>query len=105
MTDTKNEFIEKTRKNLDLLEVRLTELETKARDKKGDAQRELKEKLDAIRGSKMKMERRLEELRLASKPAWEDVKQGAEEAWNALSQAVDKASERFQSETGTSARP
>lgn len=106
MNDAKNEYIEKTKEKLDLLEARLVELESSAKQKKGDVQQELKEKLDAIRASKLKMERRLVDMRLASKPAWEDVKQGAEEAWEKLAYAVDKAAERFQSDTvGTSGRP
>jgi hypothetical protein len=106
MNDEKNEYIAKTKKKLDLLEARLVELETSAKQKKADVQQELKEKLDAIRASKLKMERRLVDMRLASKPAWKDVKQGAEEAWDKLAHAVDKAAERFQSDAaGTSGRP
>jgi hypothetical protein len=103
MTDTKNEYITEAKKKLDALDERLIELETRAKSEQGIAQRELRSKLDAIRQSKLRMERRVEEMRLASKPAWEDVKQGAEEAWEALSHAVDKASARFQSDdAGTS---
>jgi recombinational DNA repair ATPase RecF len=106
MNDAKNEYIAKTKKNLDLLEARLVELETSVKQKRGAVQQELKEKLDAIRASKIKMERRLVDMRLASKPAWEDIKQGAEEAWDQLERAVDKAAERFQSDAaGTSGRP
>ncbi len=45
---------------------------------------------------KSQVERRLDELRLASKPACEEVKQNVEKAWRSLSIAADKASDRFQ---------
>jgi hypothetical protein len=57
--------------------------------------RELKATLSRIRQSKEQAEQRLAELRLASKPAWEDLKLGAEQAWHFLSESVDRASERF----------
>ena len=96
MTDTQNEYIVKTKKNLDLLDAKIVELEAKANEKTGDVRREFKAKISGIRQSKDQAERRLEELRLASKPAWEDVKQGVEQAWSSLSKSIERASERFQ---------
>lgn len=96
MTDTQNEYIKKAKENLDLLDAKIVELEAKANEKSGDVRREAKAKLSGIRESKDQAERRLEELRLASKPAWDDLKQGVEQAWHSLSESVDRASERFQ---------
>lgn len=96
MTDTRSEYISKAKENLDLLNARIVELEAKADRKTGEARRELKAKLSGLRESKDRADRRLDELRRASKPAWEDVKQGVEQAWHSLSDAVDRASERFQ---------
>ena len=70
-------------------------LEAKANEKTGEVRRELKAKLSGLRESKDQAERRLDELRLASKPAWEDVKQGVEKAWHSLSDAIDRATERL----------
>jgi BMFP domain-containing protein YqiC len=96
MTDTRSEFISKTKENLDLLNARIVELEAKANEKTGEVRREFKAKISGLRESKAQADRRLEELRLASKPAWEDVKKGVEQAWHSLSDAVDSASSRFQ---------
>lgn len=96
MTEERIEFIAQTRENLDRLNAKIIELESKANEKSGDARRELKAKLNEISESKDKAERRLQELRLASKPAWEDVKLGVEKAWKSVANAVDRASERFQ---------
>ena len=96
MTDERIEFIAKSREKLDLLNAKILDLEAKAYEKKGEAQRELKTKLNEIRQSRDKAEQRLQELRLASKPAWEDVKLGVEQAWKSVANAVDSASQRFQ---------
>jgi hypothetical protein len=95
MTDTRSEYIAKAKENLELINAKLLELEAKAEKKSGDARREFKANLSGIRESRDQAVRRLEELRLASKPAWEDVKLGVEQAWSSLSNAVDNASERF----------
>jgi hypothetical protein len=95
MTDARSEYISRAKEKLDIIDAKLVELEAKANEKSGDARRELKDKLGGIRESKEKAERRLEELRRASKPAWEDVKLGVEQAWDSLSNAVERASERF----------
>ena len=96
MRDTRSEYISKAKENLELINARIVELEAKANEKSGEARREFKAKLSGIRESRAQAKRRLAELRLASEPAWEDVKQGVERAWRSLSDAVDSASERFQ---------
>ena len=96
MTDTRNEYISRAKEKFNLLNARILELEAKANETSGELSRELKSKLSGIRESKDQAERRLDELRLASKPAWEDVKLGVERASNKLSDAVNRASERFQ---------
>ena len=95
MTDTRNEYVAQAQEKLELINARIVELEAKASEKQGDARREFKDKLSGIRESKDKAERRLNELRAASKPAWEDLKLGVEQAWVSLSNAVDNAGERF----------
>lgn len=96
MTEKRSEYIDKAKENLDLINAKIVELEAKANEKGGDIKREMTSKLEDIRKYKQQADRRLDELRVASKPAWEDVKQGAEQAWNSLSDAVERAGKRFQ---------
>ena len=96
MTDKRNEYMEKTQENLDVLNAKIAELEALAKKKTGEARRDLSERLDDIRESRKQAEQRLEELRKAAKPAWDDVKHGFEDAWHSLSKAVDRATNRFQ---------
>ena len=96
MTGTKNEYISKAKEKLDSIDARIVDFEAKANEKKGEVRQEFKAKLKDIKKSKEQMEHRIEELRLASDPAWQDLKHGAELAWNSLSDAVKKAGERLQ---------
>lgn len=96
MTDTRKEYIEKAKRGLDKLDAKIVKLEATAREKQGDLRRELQETVDGIRESKVRLERRVDELQNASKPAWEEVKLGVEQAWNSLSDAVNRAGERLQ---------
>ncbi len=57
--------------------------------------RELKAELNAIHESRAEAKCRLAVLRLANKLAWEDVKQGVEQAWHSLSDAIDSATKRL----------
>jgi hypothetical protein len=68
MTDTRSEYISKAKENLELINTRLAELEAKADKKTGDVRREFKAKLSGIKESRDQATRRLEVLRLASKP-------------------------------------
>lgn len=95
MSDIRSESVSKAKEDLNLLDARIGELEAKANKKTGEVRREFKERISGLRDSKDKAERRLDELRQASKPAWEDVKEGVEQAWHSLSDAVDNAAERF----------
>jgi len=96
MTDNRNAYIEKTTENLDLLKAKIRKLEALANKKTGEARRDLRERLDDIRQTREKAEERLKELQRATSPAWDDIKQGFEDAWQSLSTAVDSATDRFQ---------
>jgi BMFP domain-containing protein YqiC len=95
MSNERQEYIAQAKEKLDVLSARIAELEAKANEKSGDARRELKAKLSTLRESAREAERRLEEVRLASKEAAKDVKLGAEHAWKSLADAVEKAGQRF----------
>lgn len=96
MTETKHEYIETIKGKLDELDEKIDALEARAGEKKGEVGRDLQSALNSVRDSREKTRHRLEELRAAGEPAWNDVKVGVEQAWKSLSRAVSQASERFQ---------
>jgi hypothetical protein len=96
MTDTRSEYLAKAKENLELVSTRLVELEALAEKKSGDARRKFKANLRGIRESRDQAARRLDDLRLASQPAWEDGKEIVERDQASLSYAVDNARKKFQ---------
>jgi TolA-binding protein len=96
MRNERGEYIAQAKEQLDLLNARIVELEAKANEKAGDIRRELKANLRGIRELKNQADGRLERLRLASQPAWEDARRGAEQARKSVADAVEEVKERFQ---------
>jgi hypothetical protein len=96
MTETRHEYLSRAEEKLNTLTGRIVDLESKADQRSGDdAGREMRALIETIRNSRERAEHRLRELRLASQPAWEEVREGVEEAWRSLSRAIDKANERL----------
>lgn len=95
MTPKREEYIEKTKNKLDVLNAEIYKLEARAREVKGDAKVEINKELDTIKESKQAVNDKLRELSSASDAAWEDLKAGAELAWRSLSQSLDSAAQRF----------
>ena len=95
MTNTRKEYISKARKDFELINARIIEFEAKANEKTGEVRRELRAELNGIKESRARAKRRLAELRLASKPAWENAKQGVEQARHSVSDAIDSATKRL----------
>lgn len=96
MTDSKNAYLSDARYRLELISARIVALGAKADEKRGNEREELKATLNDLRASKDRAERQLQELRLASQPAWDRAKQGVEHACDSLIDAVKTARERFQ---------
>ena len=60
-----------------------------------DAKKIFEEKREALRQLRSDMKTKIIELEVASENAWDDVKDGAEDAWKSLSTAFDKATSHF----------
>jgi hypothetical protein len=95
MTDGRNDYIETVEKKLEQVDVKIARLHAIADQKTGDANREIRAKLGTIRDARQRTNRQLEELRLASNPAWDDARLGVEHAWKSLSDSVNRTSERY----------
>ena len=96
MTEARHEYIDDIKGKLDELDEKINALEARADETKGDLDSELQSALNSVRETRDKAKQRLDELKSAGEPAWNDVKAGVEQAWQSLSRAVNQASERFQ---------
>jgi hypothetical protein len=99
MTGKKEEFLAQLKKKYDDLNYRWNiernKLEAKAQHESADAIKIFEEKREALGKLRTEMKTKIIELEVASENAWDDVKDGAEEAWTSLANAFDKATSHF----------
>ena len=99
MGSKKEEFLDQLKKKYDDLNYRWNiernKLEAKAQHESADAIKKFEEKREALQQLRSDMKTKIIELEVASENAWDDVKDGAEKTWSALSEAFDKASSHF----------
>ena len=99
MVSKKEEFLDQLKKKYDDLNYRWNiernKLEAKAQHESADAIKIFEEKREALGKLRTEMKTKIIELEVASENAWDDVKDGAEEAWTSLANAFDKATSHF----------
>lgn len=60
-----------------------------------EARLEIEEQVEALRGRRATAQEKLQHLRQRTGDAWEDLKEGAEKAWDDMRKALDHLSSRF----------
>jgi hypothetical protein len=95
----KEEFLDQLKKKVDDLNYRWNiernKLEAKAQHESADAMKKFEEKREALLKLRKDMKTKIIELEVAGENAWDDVKDGAEEAWKSLAAAFEKATSHF----------
>lgn len=95
----REEFIKKMKKQLDELNYRYSierdKFEAKAQHLSADAKKTFEKEMESLQELRKEAKEKLVDLDVAGENAWHDVKEGAEEAWKALSKALKKASTHF----------
>lgn len=92
---TRNEYIEQLKNNLDKWNADLAKFEAKARVAKTDLRIDYEMQLEALRKHREVAAEKLKALQASSEGAWKEVAAGADAAWSAMRDAVDKASAHF----------
>jgi hypothetical protein len=99
MTSKNEEFLDQLKKKYDDLNYRWNiernKLEARAQHESVDAKKIFEEKREVLRQLRSDMKTKIIELEVASENAWDDVKDGAEDAWKSLATAFDKATSQF----------
>ncbi len=93
--DDKSAYAEKLEARLDQWRAEIDKLQAKAKEASADTQLKYKEEIDNLRAQQKEAEQKLNELGEAQGKAWEDLKSGAEAAWDNLGNAVRSAADRF----------
>ncbi len=91
----KEDYLHKLNAQLDEWKAYLAGLEAKAREAKADAKIRYEKEISSIRERMHELQQKTVEIRAANASAWEELKHGAQEAWNRLRDAVSHAKSKF----------
>lgn len=92
---TKEEFVRKMHAKLDQWNAEIDALSAKADAAEAGARAEYHKQLETLRSKRDHARSKLHEVESASEGAWQDLKAGAELAWESVSEAVRSATARF----------
>jgi peptidoglycan hydrolase CwlO-like protein len=87
----KNEFIEKTKVEVDHLKKDLFDLEVKAKQAKGTAQKEAKEKIESVKISIVKLNDEIDELKNSTEENWGKIKIKYKESVIKIKVSIEKS--------------
>ncbi|OOE89348.1 sll1863 family stress response protein [Salinivibrio sharmensis] len=91
----RQEMIDKLHNRLHDWNQEIDKLEEKANVASANAKAEYRESIEHLRARKEQAKTRINELQHASDDAWDDIKQGAEQALTSLKEAYDSAKQKF----------
>ena len=92
---TKEAYRQKLEAQLAEWDARLDVLNAQARKASADARIDYENELQGLKRQRERARETLAELGRRSETAWEDVKVGAERAWDEMGKALDKVAARF----------
>ncbi len=88
-------YEERFRVQLAEWQAEIEKLQARAEKAKTDARIGYLEEVEKLRKQQQEAERRFSALQQSGSGAWEDMKAGADQAWNNLETAMKKAAARF----------
>ncbi len=92
----RNEYVENLKTHLDQWNSDIAKWEAKAKLAKTDLRIDYEMQLEAMRKQRDAAMEKLEVIQKTAGDAWQDLAQGADEAWVKMREAFEKASSHFQ---------
>jgi hypothetical protein len=92
---TRDEYAEKLKAQIDNWNTEVTKWEAKARTAHAEMKPEIDRQLEILRQHRESAMYQMKLLQAAAGDAWVDLAKGADEAWAAFREAVEKASTHF----------
>ena len=97
--ETKDSYSKKMKAKFDDLNdkwnVERNKLEAKAQKAKVEVKKKFEEQLKTLQNRREKMRQKLDQVDTASEDAWKDFKEGVDNAWKSLNEAIKKARSHF----------
>lgn len=94
MTET-HEFTAKAKAQLDEWDAQIAQAEGRMKQIQTEGKAELQEQIDEMRAARSQAQERIDALQAASDEAWNDLQSGSLDAWRAIEDALNRASDRF----------
>jgi chromosome segregation ATPase len=91
----KQEFQQKLEAQLKEWDAKLDELKAKAQEAKTELRADYEKQLEVLSDKRATAQAKIQELRLRTEDAWEDLKGGTEKAWDEMRSALDRIASRF----------
>lgn len=92
---TLDEYKQKIEAELEVAQAKIAELTAKAKDSTADAKIEFSKQIEQLEQGVESAKAKLGELGEAGEEAWEQLKEGAESAWDKLTAAVKETAAKF----------
>lgn len=92
----RNEYVENLKTHLDQWNSEIAKWEAKAKLAKTDMRIDYEMQLESMRKQRDAAMEKLDAIQKSAGDAWQDLAQGADEAWLKMREAFEKASSHFQ---------
>ncbi|MBU0768671.1 MAG: hypothetical protein KJ687_06245 [Proteobacteria bacterium] len=97
--ETKDSYSKKMKAKFDDLNhkwnVERNKMEAKAQQAKVEVKKKFEEQLKTLQSRREKMGQKLDQIDTASEDVWKDIKEGVDNAWQSLNEAIKKARSHF----------
>ena len=92
---TKEAYVQKLHAKIDEWNADIDRLKAKADQVEADSKIEYQKQIQALKNNRDEIEKKISEISRSGENAWEDLKAGADLAWEAMNEAIKSATSRF----------
>lgn len=97
--ETKEKVQKELQQGYDNLKVQIRELQDKAKTASGSAKKDMDDQVQNLKKDQAELKTKIEKMKTTSGQAWNDLKAGANSAFENLKKSVQQAKDRFKEET------
>jgi peptidoglycan hydrolase CwlO-like protein len=91
----KEEYVQKLHAKLDEWSAEIDKLKAKADKTEAETRIEYQKQIETLKQRRREADKKLSELHNAGEGAWQDLKAGAQLAWDAMEEAIKSARSKF----------
>ncbi len=96
--ETKEKIVKDLEQGYDSLKAQIQELQEKARHTTGSVKKDMDSQIESLEKDQKELQAKINKMQNSSGKAWDDVKTGANDAYEKLKKSVKQAKDRFKEE-------